>query len=91
VRITKVVVLFTRNPTKYVLQFSEFSKIFYTFYKFLQNCNTIEDALLRRDPVKIQGHAIGSLDHGRRRRRSNSSESAALPAGEAVGHDHKLT
>jgi hypothetical protein len=28
VRITKVVVFFTTNPTKLVLQFSEFSKIF---------------------------------------------------------------
>jgi hypothetical protein len=52
VRITKVVVFFTTNPRKLVLQFSEFSTIFYTFYKFLQICNTIEDVLLHRDPQK---------------------------------------
>jgi hypothetical protein len=52
VRIIKVVLFFTTNPTKLVLQFSEFSTIFYTFYKFLQICNTIEDALLHRDPQK---------------------------------------
>jgi hypothetical protein len=61
------------------------------FTIFLQNCNTIEDELLHRDPVKIQGRATGSLDHGRRWHRPNSGEQAALSAGEAVGHDHKLT
>jgi hypothetical protein len=91
VRITKVVAFVTMNPTKLVLQFSEFCTIFYIFYKFLQNCNTIEDELLHWDPVKIQDRAIGSLGHGRRRRRPNSGEPAALPAGEAVWHDHKLT
>jgi hypothetical protein len=29
---------------KMIFQFSEFSTIFYTFYKFLQICNTIEDS-----------------------------------------------
>jgi hypothetical protein len=37
---------------KNVLHFSEFSTIFYTFYKFLQSCNTIEDGILHRDPCK---------------------------------------
>jgi hypothetical protein len=37
VRITKVVVFITTNPKKLVLHVSEFSTIFYTFYKFLQN------------------------------------------------------
>jgi hypothetical protein len=55
VRITKVVVFFTTIPKKLVLQFFEFYTIFYTFYKFLQNCNTIEDELLRRDPCKDSG------------------------------------
>jgi hypothetical protein len=47
-----------------VLQFSEFSTIFYTFYKFLQNCITIEDVLLHRDPQKDLNHykqALGLL------------------------------
>jgi hypothetical protein len=35
------------NPTKLSLHFSEFSTIFYAFYKFQQNGYTIEDALLR--------------------------------------------
>jgi hypothetical protein len=43
------------NPKKLVLHLSEFSTIFYTFYKFLQNCNTIEDELLHRDPCKDSG------------------------------------
>jgi hypothetical protein len=53
VRITNVVVFFTANPKKLVLQFSEFSTIFYTFYKFLQICNTIEHVLLRRSPYNF--------------------------------------
>jgi hypothetical protein len=40
------------NPTILVLQFSEFSMIFYTFYKILQSCNTIEDGILHRNPCK---------------------------------------
>jgi hypothetical protein len=40
-RITKVVGLFTTNPTKLVLHFSEFSTIFYGFYKNQQNGFTI--------------------------------------------------
>jgi hypothetical protein len=52
---TKVVVLFTTNPTKSSWHFSEFSKIFYTFYKFQQIGYTIEDALLRLDPWKELG------------------------------------
>jgi hypothetical protein len=52
-RITKVVVFFTTNPKKLVLQFSEFSTIFYTFYKFLQICNTIEDVLCTEALRKI--------------------------------------
>jgi hypothetical protein len=42
-------------------------------------------------PAKNQGSAIGSLGRGRRRRRPNSGEPAALPAGVAVGHEHLLT
>jgi hypothetical protein len=40
------------NPTKLVLKFSEFSTIFYTFYKILQSCITIEDGICHRDPCK---------------------------------------
>jgi hypothetical protein len=47
VRITKVAVFFTMNPTKLVLHFSELSMIFYTFYKFQQMEYTIEDVILR--------------------------------------------
>jgi hypothetical protein len=42
VSITNVVAFFTTNPTKLILQFSEFSMNFYTFYKFQQFVNTIE-------------------------------------------------
>jgi hypothetical protein len=40
-RITKVVVCFTRNPTKLGLHFSDFSTIFYRIYKNQQNACTI--------------------------------------------------
>jgi hypothetical protein len=50
VSITKVVVLFTVNLAKLVLQFSEFSTIFYTFYNFLQKVFTIEDPSFNRVP-----------------------------------------
>jgi hypothetical protein len=53
--ITKVVVLFTTNPTNLSLHFSEFSTIFYAFYKFLQMEYTIEDVTLRRGPRKDLG------------------------------------
>jgi hypothetical protein len=52
VRITKVVVFITTNPKKLVLHVSEFSTIFYTFYKFLQNWNSKGDEHLRRGPCK---------------------------------------
>jgi hypothetical protein len=58
VRISKVVVFFTMNSTKLVLKIFDFSTIFYTFYKFLQICNTIEDVLLRRGPYNFsKSHA----------------------------------
>jgi hypothetical protein len=60
--ITKVVVFTTTNPTKLVLQFSEFSTIFYAFYKFLHNSITIEDVLLHRDPQKDLNHYNQALD-----------------------------
>jgi hypothetical protein len=52
VSITKVVVLFTMNPKKLSLHLSEFSTIFYVFYKFQQNGYTIENVLLRLGPWK---------------------------------------
>jgi hypothetical protein len=55
VNITKVAVLFTTVPTKFRLKFSEFPTIFYTFYKFLQKENTIEDASLLLGPWKEIG------------------------------------
>jgi hypothetical protein len=55
VSITKVVVLITRNPTKFVLHFSEFPTILYAFYKSLQKEYTIEDAFLRLGPWKEIG------------------------------------
>jgi hypothetical protein len=62
VRITKVIVFFTTNPTKLVLQFSEFSKISYVIYKDQQNCNTIEDVVLRRGPATFQSLTHIPLD-----------------------------
>jgi hypothetical protein len=53
VSITKVVVFFTTNPTKFSLQFSEFSTNFYAFYKFLQKVFTIADPFYTRDPRNL--------------------------------------
>jgi hypothetical protein len=47
---TKVAVFFTTNPTKLSLHVSEFSTIFYAFYKFQQFTTTIEDSLCTGDP-----------------------------------------
>jgi hypothetical protein len=61
--ITKVVVFFTSNPTKLSLKFSEFSMIFYAFYKFLQTRYTIEVTVLHWSPWKtfqIYTQALGS-------------------------------
>jgi hypothetical protein len=63
VRITKVVVLFTTVPTKFSLNFSEFSTIFYTFYKFLQTGYNIEDSFHAETPGKNQTLADRSLVH----------------------------
>jgi hypothetical protein len=73
VSITKVVVFFTANPTKSVLYFSEFSTIFYAFYKFLQKGYTIEDVSLRLGPWKDLGpHNWVPRPTGRRARRRRS-------------------
>jgi hypothetical protein len=63
VSITKVVVLFTSNPTKLSLHFSDFSTIFYAFYKFQQMEYTIEDVTLRRGPQNSggSGGALGRV------------------------------
>jgi hypothetical protein len=52
VRITKVVVYFTMNPTKLVLHFYDFSMIFYAIYKKQQNHFTIGVTLLQGGPRK---------------------------------------
>jgi hypothetical protein len=49
-RITKVVRFFTTNPTKVILNFYDFSRIFYGFYKILQMTNTIEVTALQSAP-----------------------------------------
>jgi hypothetical protein len=64
VSITKVVVFFTTNPIILVLHFSEFSTIFYAFYKFLQKEYTIEDSFYTVTPAKNQTLADRSLVHG---------------------------
>jgi hypothetical protein len=47
------VVFSTTNPTKLSLQFSEFSTIFYAFYKFQQKTNTISEQTFKQAPGKI--------------------------------------
>jgi hypothetical protein len=61
VSITKVVVLVTKNPTKLSLHLSEFSAIFYAFYKFQQFGNTIGDTFCAEAPGKNWGQAMWPL------------------------------
>jgi hypothetical protein len=108
VSITKVVVLFTSNPTKMVLHFSEIPTISYAIYKFQQFANTIEvyfrTRVLRilysltdmplvctKLPTKNSGLLIGPLAMGGGGLAGNPAAPAALPAGEAAGHDRRLT
>jgi hypothetical protein len=64
VSITKVVVFFTTNPTKLVLNFSKFSMIFYAFYKFLQKGVHYKDPSFNRVPRIFHSLADGSGVHG---------------------------
>jgi hypothetical protein len=108
VSITKVAILFSTNPTKLVLHFSEIPTIFYAIYKFQQFANTIEVSfcigVLRifysltdmplvctKLPTKNSGLAIGPLAMGGGGLAGNPAAPAALPAGEAAGHDRMLT
>jgi hypothetical protein len=61
--ITKVVVLFTRNRTKFGLHFSEFSTIFYGFYKIQHLHLDLEETVLRTGPrISQTGPRGGKLD-----------------------------
>jgi hypothetical protein len=91
VSITKVVLLITRNPTKLSFNFSEFSTIFYAFYKFQQSGNTIGDTFCTEAPGKIWDQAIGSLDPMGGGLTGIPAAPAAIPIGEWVGVDRKLT
>jgi hypothetical protein len=78
VSITKVVVFSTTNPKKLSLNFSEFSTIFYAFYKFLQIGYTIEDVTLRLGPWKNLGPCNWvPRPSGRRARRKYSASGGA--------------
>jgi hypothetical protein len=79
------------NPTKLVLHFSEFYTIFTHFTSSCKIETLKKMNICAGAPAKKQSYAIGSLGRGRRRRRLNSGEPAAIPAGEAVGHEHLLT
>jgi hypothetical protein len=61
VSITKDVVIFTTNPKKLSLHFSEFSTIFYEFYKFQQFANTIGDTFCAKAPGTNWGQAMWPL------------------------------
>jgi hypothetical protein len=70
----KTMVVFTTNPTKLGLHFSDFSTIFYEFSKFQPNCFTIEVSTLHRStfPQK-KTHVVN-------RPRSRDVESSAVSA-----------
>jgi hypothetical protein len=65
--------------------------IFYAFYKFQQMEYNIEDLILRWGPWKDLGPSNWVPRSTGRRARRNPAAPAALPAGEGVGVDHKLT
>jgi hypothetical protein len=89
VSITKVVVLFTKVPTKFSLQFSEFSSIFYTFYKIQQKGYTIEDVSLRLGPWKDSGPRNWvPRPTGRRARRKSGGSGGTPGRGTARGRVH---
>jgi hypothetical protein len=44
--------IFTTNPTKFVLHFSDFSTMFYEFYKYRENHFTIGVTTLQEGPRK---------------------------------------
>jgi hypothetical protein len=73
------------NPTKLSMHFSEFSTIFYVFYKFQQNGYTIDVSTLRTDPWKDSPLCNVALGHGRRRGRPNSGDSGEGIGWEMVG------
>jgi hypothetical protein len=86
VSITKVVVFSTTNPTKLSLNFSEFSTIFYAFYKFLQIGYTIEDVTLRLGPSKNLGPCNWvPRPTGRRARRKSGGSGGAPGRGNVSG------
>jgi hypothetical protein len=61
VRITKVVLFFTANPTKLVLHFSGFSTIFYAIYKNQQNALHYLRFVLQQGPWKVLNSYICAL------------------------------
>jgi hypothetical protein len=84
-RITKVVVYFATNPTKLVLNFYDFSVIFYVIYKNRPNHFTIGVNLLQGGPRKdsllcnvAPGRPAGAVEQ-------NPASSLVLAAGEGRG------
>jgi hypothetical protein len=77
------------NPTNSVLHFSEFSTIFYAFYKFLQKEYTIEDVSLRLGPWKDPRPCNWvPRPTGRRARRKSGGSGGAPGRGMARGRVH---
>jgi hypothetical protein len=83
--ITKVVVLFTTNPTKLSLYFSEFSTNFYAFYKFQLTLFTIGDSLCTGTPRKFQNFTNTPPVHGKhpRTKRGLAIRPLAMGGGDA--------
>jgi hypothetical protein len=82
---TKVVVFSTMNPTKLVLNFSEFSTIFYGIYKNQQIEFTIEVAILRWGPWEELGQATWPLAMAGGAGGQNSGDSGEGFSQEVVG------
>jgi hypothetical protein len=64
----KTMVVFTTNPTKLGLHFSDFSTIFYEFSKFQPNCFTIEVSTLHRSTFPQKKNSCGQPPQESRRR-----------------------
>jgi hypothetical protein len=78
-------VFFTRNPTKLGLHFSDFSMIFYAFYKILQNSIIIQDSNFQLSPWKFsKTHTYAHAWH-LRPWKDQKCCNVALGHGEAAG------
>jgi hypothetical protein len=85
---TKVVVFFTRNPTKLDLHFYVFFTIFYEIYKNQQNNITIQDSNFQPGPWKFsQTHTYALALHLRPQKEAKLCNWVLGPRGGVAGRN----